>query len=1169
MSTTTARGIASEEPLVYADLSQQFVPFEESDESTTPPVTIEESRPDEHSENITDELVNRSPNSDCDRNVVGYAAPEMLREVRVMGDQSIPAAPTTRQFRKRSSRRRGGNGLCPPHPPEDVPVVDWSEPTEIKHIFPKTYNYVVYAQARYSSQYLNLSKWRKEFDFFFDKYKYWRDIIQKKQLTDYKEITKAKQLVGQLRWLLDHCWEGDESKPLVPEMLWRARKEEARRCEQLLIRKEYYKRKVMVKKAIPPLSGRLNNKIILKRFNDDHCRSVKDNTDKLPPMFQRESIDQAEIGGNLAGLCKSQLSNKLCKEKEDQDDSPNFWKERDRVIKKRAHLFSLQFLVRRWAEVLKQMQTPLGIMRPLCYRAFVRNRVEQYVQELVAAYEKIKDSDDFDEQIIHILLRRDILLKEDMCENGLESLTCKWVIFESKSPKVFKKKADRDSCESSKSTSKFPLSNTSSTLLKVRDYLDDDVKSAASVTSNSGAGQMMRDSPEEVTSEATNGAQLAATRGESVRGRSRLTNDDAEIPRPVAIKPSSLAEHEKNRLELQEVVAVETLWAAFAKTETPKFKDDKPILDAIDAVLSACKSYRSILEVPLPKTLADLRRAARFRSIHESVAVLQALIIQRHEAKTGRRLDLTLFETPEIRRLQAQFTASLAAHNSSRAVPVGFEEFTSQISSSTRVESSVSSSISVKSLESSSGIKPLKNDVKQEECELPPKKKQRQLNERAAESNKDELQREKKTMKNGSNIEMLATNRPKRHIKAPQRFIFDDEEKEEEKKKKTVTRERTKTTKGNSPKAMEKLKETSQYSSVDKEKQEKNIDSSSFSMELSNMETIVVIPEDDSTDASDFNSWSLNTDDNILLDYDLINVTAEHKLKYESDGIVHDVFRYVGTRKNGTTHEVSRRVYELWTNRKIAEISGQSTAEESESKGTENTTEQQQSIFSGVAQQKQTSISLLTSPDVNSKSNKRVTNHNNVSNIYSNAFVNRLSSTGPCSSQDIAFGITSKERNENGDCGPWRQVSEELYFRVAYRKEASINGPLKMDKLKTQYDHLLMISEKNYVRKLFSEWMYVPEGGLFDDRVKRIRQFIHELEDVLNQPDSAWRDYFNMKKYLQTLIDNVMAEFSALSGQVASTHFLHASDFAFSSSRSTVSDAERDGTDVSIRPKSN
>lgn len=130
-----------------------------------------------------------------------------------------------------------------------------------------------------------------------------------------------------------------------------------------------------------------------------------------------------------------------------------------------------------------------------------------------------------------------------MCENGLESLTCNWVIFESKSPKVLKKKAYRDSRESSKSTSKFPFSSTSSTLLKVRDYLDDDVKSATPATPNFKAGQMMRDSPE-ATSEVTKTAHLAATRdnSESMRGGSDLTNDsNAEIPRPVAIKPSNLA----------------------------------------------------------------------------------------------------------------------------------------------------------------------------------------------------------------------------------------------------------------------------------------------------------------------------------------------------------------------------------------------------------------------------------------------------------------------------------------------------------------------------------------------------------------------------------------------------------------------------------------------------
>lgn len=52
MNTTTAKEAISEESPVYADLSQQFVPLEESDEFATPPVTVEENEPDEQSENV-------------------------------------------------------------------------------------------------------------------------------------------------------------------------------------------------------------------------------------------------------------------------------------------------------------------------------------------------------------------------------------------------------------------------------------------------------------------------------------------------------------------------------------------------------------------------------------------------------------------------------------------------------------------------------------------------------------------------------------------------------------------------------------------------------------------------------------------------------------------------------------------------------------------------------------------------------------------------------------------------------------------------------------------------------------------------------------------------------------------------------------------------------------
>lgn len=70
----------------------------------------------------------------------------------------------------------------------------------------------------------------------------------------------------------------------------------------------------------------------------------------------------------------------------------------------------------------------------------------------------------------------------------------------------------------------------------MRDYLDDDVKSATTATPNSRAGQVTCD-----PSEVMNTMQLAAARdsGASMPDRSGLTTE-AEIPRPVAIKPSNL-----------------------------------------------------------------------------------------------------------------------------------------------------------------------------------------------------------------------------------------------------------------------------------------------------------------------------------------------------------------------------------------------------------------------------------------------------------------------------------------------------------------------------------------------------------------------------------------------------------------------------------------------------
>ncbi|MCP9261838.1 hypothetical protein DINM_005157 [Dirofilaria immitis] len=112
--------------------------------------------------------------------------------------------------------------------------------------------------------------------------------------------------------------------------------------------------------------------------------------------------------------------------------------------------------------------------------------------------------------------------------------------------------------------------------------------------------------------------------------------------------------------------------------------------------------------------------------------------------------------TPEIRRLRAQCAATAAVHNSNPTVSLKPAEVASQLSTST----------------AGTG-----RDAIQKE--------QKQLVEGTIESGKEEeLEREIKPEKNDGSIEILAAKRPKRQIKAPQRFIFDDEEKEEEKRKK-------------------------------------------------------------------------------------------------------------------------------------------------------------------------------------------------------------------------------------------------------------------------------------------------------------------------------------------------------------------------------------------------
>lgn len=90
---------------------------------------------------------------------------------------------------------------------------------------------------------------------------------------------------------------------------------------------------MLVKTTVSPLSGRVNINI-----HGDRSCSLKNDAEKLSFIFQRD-IQQAKIDSNFVGLSKSPLSNRLSGEEEEQSDSPNFWKERDQIIKKRAYAY--------------------------------------------------------------------------------------------------------------------------------------------------------------------------------------------------------------------------------------------------------------------------------------------------------------------------------------------------------------------------------------------------------------------------------------------------------------------------------------------------------------------------------------------------------------------------------------------------------------------------------------------------------------------------------------------------------------------------------------------------------------------------------------------------------------------------------------------------------------
>ncbi|VDN04323.1 unnamed protein product [Thelazia callipaeda] len=1144
-----------------AKVSEQFILLHESDQ-LIPSVKIEDDQTEKPSDDSCDDKKEQFANSDL--RTVKCESPKISTETLVT--QKSGALGKQRQLRKRRLWQQRGNGLCPPPPPKNVPIVDWTDSVEVKHLFPKTYNYVACAQARYSSQYLCLSKWKKESDFFRDKYRFWYSIIQKKKLNTPKEIIKAKQLMGQLKWLLDHCWEGTDSKRLVPEMLWRARKEEARRCEQLLIRQECYKRQVMTKR-------RLNAEKCLAKYDnnnddgDDHGSSGSTRDVKEPSFVfeKKNNLKEDNIVSTAIQTTAPLFINETRMQQEQNDDSGNLIMENDKNALGKAHLFSLLFLARRWTEVAKKLDSSESMVFP--GRTLLRNHIENYIRDLTAAYDVIKGTDKFEENLIReilcsifetALLERNVLLKDELHKNGLESLTSNWVIFESKSSRDLEKKQSEEgnSGESSESKEISSPSNDSSTLLKVRDYLDDGRKPDATDSSIPRTERLI------INSEVMNLINLLRTR-EIIAKASRQSDVDeaaeTEILRPVPIKPLELTEDERCRRELQQVMAVQTIWSAFAETEASKcifaftyrVESDKSVLDAIQAVLSSCASYKETADLPLPKELGALRRELKFHfknsyhhvvkklrlkyfaenliylvnaivcsqssfieKIQRAVRHLQTLVVQKHGLgiKQCDGINIFLGSTPFVLcQIDCHWISGysclkksvISGPRTKKSRPLKCFGTTSQISTAAATNIP-------------------KTNIVEEMAKLPSvviSKKR----DGSVESMTAEWKSKRTRNDNVNGVEMLATNRPKRQIKAPNRFVFDDEEEE---KKKKEGRNQRKVSDVRSLFIKNRQSGNSKHNTDHRPKSSGSNDLSVTSAEPSNMETIVLIPEDESPSQNSCCSTNITDDVYIfifppnnfiffitvvayvilciktkLLALDVVDAKTIQEFKCQPNGIIHNTTRYIATLKNGCTKDINRRVYDLWTNQKDRENACK-----------------QQLILPDVDEQKPPSSTEIGDGSDEIKMSKQ-------DEVTSSSPCSSLLATEPSTSSTTEC-VTSPQQNEQGNYSPWRQV--------AFRKEASLFEHLKLSKLKTQYDHLLMISEKNYLEKLCSEWMSVPEGGIFDERVRQIRMLICGLGDMLSHSNSTWKDYFDLKRQLQKMIDDVLAEFSALSEQASS-----------------------------------
>uniref|UniRef100_A0A158R6A2 PHD-type domain-containing protein n=1 Tax=Syphacia muris TaxID=451379 RepID=A0A158R6A2_9BILA len=388
-----------------------------------------------------------------------------------------------KQLKKLRSETISANGICPPPPSQPVPIVHWRDSdASLQDIFPKSYAYQVPITARPSVHYLEPNRWEKEREFFRDKYRYWCAVAQNVKVPE-RERQRLKRLTEQLAWLLNNSWFGGDESLAPPEMLWRARKEEMRRLEQLLVRKQIVPREVSNagRKDLDRSNGsveqlnmssdavasetlinlpriKVTEKADEDNFKNDcltsdssvngkrknirvkltnSCDNGSPNKEKKMRTYDFEESECLKGGRTGIYAVKGDVTKKMLLDGKKNSSEANRrlltesvicksnWKLYEReplsedVADKSSSLLSLSILYRRWSDVLKKLHCEVGPNARLLCKD-----VESFLKEMKEVYNSLP-------QDLYKFYEKQNKLKKKLSDNMLDFYCVSWILCDS------------------------------------------------------------------------------------------------------------------------------------------------------------------------------------------------------------------------------------------------------------------------------------------------------------------------------------------------------------------------------------------------------------------------------------------------------------------------------------------------------------------------------------------------------------------------------------------------------------------------------------------------------------------------------------------------------------------------------------------------------------------